>query len=141
MNHKTYFFGAPIREKERGAYEDAVLRRFGGDIEKACAYVDKVTDSQIGRASNILSSTSLLAGMSYFVNAPYALIVALVSLLIVTSSLYAPWPGTPEEVVDERIDFHRTFQRIYYRAICNRIGITLIILTVLLILPRVVMRI
>lgn len=127
-----HILGAPHKRIEQKKYEAALLARFGGDIERAVAYVDKVTDGQLSRASGFLSATSILAGMSYFVNARAALVVALVSIILVASMLYLPWPWAPEAVGNPQHEFELMCGRAYYRAICNRICVTLIILTVVL---------
>lgn len=129
--------GAPLSSSQRAEYEEALIQRFGGDIEKAVNYMESVTNAQITRASGILSSVSILAGMSYFVKAPLALITALVSLILVATMLYLPWPRTPDHVRDPKLEFDQMCRRFHYRAFCNRICITLVILTILFLVPYV----
>lgn len=137
MNYPYYALGAPFLRARRKEFESATLERFGGDYEQAVLYMDKITNSQTGKASGLLSSVSILAGMSYFVEAHMALVLALVTIVLIVSTLYVPWPLAQAASVAAESEFKSLCRRSYYRAICNRLGITLIILTVLFLFPYV----
>ncbi|MDB5259748.1 MAG: hypothetical protein JWO73_956 [Candidatus Taylorbacteria bacterium] len=137
MNYPYYILGAPFLRARRKQFEVATLERFGGDYERAVLYMDKVTDSQMNKASGLLSSVSILAGMSYFVEAHTSLVLALASIVIVVSTLYVPWPLSQAASVAAESEFKSLCRRSYYRAICNRLGISLIILTVVFLIPFV----
>lgn len=127
--------GAPFLRARRQEFEAVTLERFGGNYEQAIIYMDKVMSSQTSRASGILSSVSVLAGMSYFVEAHLALVLSLLSIVLVVSTLYVPWPLSQTANGAAEAEYRSLCRRSYYRAICNRLGITLIILTVVFLMP------
>jgi hypothetical protein len=130
----NYFFGAPWSADERQKFENAILKRYNNDSEKALGYVSNELLIQLSKSSGILGSSSLLAGISYFLGAPFAVIISLLTILISISSFYSHWPKEVWVVEDPLHDFKMAFRLACNRSIQNSISTVLIIINVIYLL-------
>lgn len=133
MIHRPhYFFGAPLRKRDRDAFAQAILRRYDGDIDKAIEYVKDITTRNIAKGSGILSSTSILAGMSYFLGATFALYAGLAAIAITASMLYVDWPKDILYAESKEADYEWSWNIAFHRSIANSVSVFLILCSVIL---------
>lgn len=133
--HKNFILGAPIRERDRQAFEKAILERFNGDAREASLFMGHEADRQITKAGGILSCTSILAGISYFVHAKVPLLLALIALLLSIGSFYAKWTSNVESVTDFKLDFEQVLHICYNRCVFNNISVFLVFASVIFLAP------
>ncbi len=125
-------------DSERKKFEEALRERFHGDTPKAVDFLQKMADLQITKSGGLLSSASLLAGLSYFLKAQIPLLLILVSLLLFLGSFYSKWPKSVESVLDPNMEFEQLVHICYTRAIFNAIGTFLIFISILILISHLV---
>lgn len=123
--HSNLILGAPLGKDKRKVWEDAILERFGGDVEKACEYASDIAKGQMTKSAGILSSTSILAGISYFTKAQAPLILAMIAILLTLASFYSKWSKDPEIVRNPRLELERTMHLCYNRSMFNNLAVFL----------------
>lgn len=132
-----FLLGAPLGAGERRLFEDALLSRFGGDAEKAQAYMDKVLDRQINKARGLLSATSILAGIAIYVGSTFATLMAFASILCMLDILFVRWSATPSYATAHE-DFLRTCRLCYSRSILVTLAIASTFLSVCFLVPHII---
>lgn len=139
--HSIFLLGIPVKRSDRQAYEQAIKDRHGGDLEKAISYVQSAADRQITKASGILSSSSLLAGLSYFTEARVPLIMILMAILLSLTSFYSKWASSVNSFNNPEEDFERVVHVCYNRSLANNLSTFLLFISVIILATNIIFKV
>lgn len=86
MNNQAYFFGTPLRRRERVGFLRAMLRRYGKDYNQIYQFFDDVLDRISDKSASLLAFNSIFAGLSFALYSQNNLDISLGATMLSTLS-------------------------------------------------------
>lgn len=136
--HRNFILGGPIREADKKAFKESILKRFDGNAREAQAFMINEADRQMTKANGLLGCASILAALSFFVNAKEPLVLLIIALLLLVTNFYSKWSVRTEPLTNLELDFDLTYHICINRSIFNNVSAFLLFISIIWLVPYLV---
>jgi hypothetical protein len=129
---KTYFFGAPVSQRDRAAFMAAYDKRYP-DAEARVQALDRINDRTIEKSVALLAFNAILcsiaagmdAGHTYVLLAgAVCIFLCIFSSLLLFGTIKVHWVKDPELYRNTELDIARTYKLVFQR--CVRLTVAMI---------------